>query len=67
MVCMNTDTRIPSSAEARLDELARILAQAIFRMGTKKMGFERRNSLEIPAKTRLSVIASEIENDGEVI
>jgi len=66
MVCMNTEARVPSSADARLDELAEILARGMLRMGTKKSGFESGNRLELPAETRLSVTASEARNDCEV-
>ncbi|MCD6364898.1 MAG: hypothetical protein J7M14_03395 [Planctomycetes bacterium] len=66
MVCLNTDRRVPSSADERLDELADILARAMLRMGTKKSGSSRDNRLELPAKTRLSVTTSEARNDCEV-
>lgn len=66
MVRMNTDVRVPSSADARLDELAQILARAIGRMGTKKSGFIGQIPLEVSAKTRLSVTTSETRNDCEV-
>ena len=66
MVCMNTDARVPSSADARLDELAKILARGMLRMGTKKSGFPGENRLELSAETRLSVTASDARNDCEV-
>ena len=66
MVCMNTEARVPSSADARLDELAEILARGMLRMGTKKSRFESENGLELSAETRLSVTASETRNDCEV-
>ena len=66
MVCMNTDARVPSSADARLDELAKILARGVLRMGTKKSGFSGENRLELSAETRLSVTASDTRNDCEV-
>ena len=66
MVCLNTDRRVPSSADARMDELAEILARGMLRMGTKKSGSGRGNRLELPAKTRLSVTTSKARNDCEV-
>ncbi len=66
MVRVNTDTRVPSSADERLDELAEILARAMLRMVTKKTRSGRENSLELSAKTRLSVTTSETPNDCEV-
>lgn len=63
---MNTDRRVPSSADARLDELAVILARAIGRMGTKKSGSDRRKRLDLSAKTRLSVTVSNARTDCEV-
>jgi len=66
MVCLNTDRRVPSSADARMDELAEILARAMLRMGTKKSGSSRDKRLELPAKTRLSVTTSDERNDCEV-
>ncbi len=66
MVCMNADSRVPSSADARLDELAGILARAALRMGTKKSGSDRKKHLAVSSKTRLSVTASDARNDCEV-
>jgi len=59
MVCLNTEARVPSSADARLDELAEILARGMLRMGTKKSRFESENGLELSAETRLSVTTSD--------
>ena len=67
MVCMNTEARVPSSADARLDELAEILARGVLRMGTKKTRFAGENGLELSAETRLSVTTSDERNDCEVI
>ena len=66
MVCLNTDRRVPSSADERLDELAEILARGMLRMGTKKSGSGRDKRLELSAKTRLSVTTSDARNDCEV-
>lgn len=66
MVSLNTDRRVPSSGDERLDELAEILARGMLRMGTKKSGSGRDKGLELPAKTRLSVTTSEARNDCEV-
>ena len=66
MVRLNTDHRVPSSADERLDELAEILARGMLRMGTKKSGSSRDKRLELSAKTRLSVTTSEARNDCEV-
>ena len=63
---MNTDARVPFSADARLDELAEILARAVLRMGTKKSGFESGNRLDLPVKTRLSVTPSDACDKREV-
>ena len=60
MVCMNTEARVPSSADARLDELAEILARGMLRIGTKKSRFESGHGLELSAETRLSVTASDV-------
>ena len=66
MVRMNTDRRVPSSADERLDELAEILARGMLRMGTKKSGSSRDKRLELSAKTRLSVTTSNASTDCEV-
>ena len=66
MVCLNTDRRVPSSADERLDELAEILARAMLRMGTKKSGSGRDKRLELSTKTRLSVTTSNASTDCEV-
>ena len=66
MVRMNTDRRVPSSADERLDELADILARGMRRMGTKKSGSSRDKRLELSAKTRLSVTTSNASTDCEV-
>lgn len=66
MVRLNADRRVPSSADARLDELAEILARAMLRMGTKKIGSKRENRLEFSSKTRLSVTTSNAFTDCEV-
>lgn len=66
MVCLNTNRRVPSSADERLDELAEILARAMLRMGTKKSGSGRENRLELPPQTRLSVTTSNASTDCEV-
>ena len=66
MVRMNTDRRVPSSADERLDELADILARGMRRMGTKKSGSSRDKRLELSAKTRLTVTTSNASTDCEV-
>jgi len=66
MVCLNTDRRVPSSADERLDELAEILARGMLRMGTKKSGSGRDKRLELSTKTRLSVTTSNASTDCEV-
>jgi hypothetical protein len=66
MVRLNTDRRVPSSADERLDELAEILARAMLRMGTKKSGCGRGNRLELSSKTRLNVTTSNASPDCEV-
>ena len=63
---MNTDRRVPSSADERLNELAEILARGMLRMGTKKSGSGRKNRLELSAKTRLTVTSASASVDGEV-
>lgn len=63
---MNTDRRVPSSADERLDELADILARGMRRMGTKKSGSSRDTRLELSAKTRLTVTTSNASTDCEV-
>ena len=63
---MNTDARVPSSVDARLDELAEILARAVLRMGTKKSGFESGNRLDLPVKTSPSVTTSDAWDEREV-
>ncbi len=66
MACLSDDRGVPSSPDARLDELAGILARAMIRMGTKKSGSRRENALELSSETRLSVTTSETRNDNEV-
>jgi len=66
MVCLNADRAVPSSPDARLNELAEILARAMLRMGTKKSCSKRENALELSSETRLSVTTSETRNDSEV-
>jgi hypothetical protein len=66
MVCLNTDRRVPSSADGRLDELAEILARAVLRMGTGKTGSSAGTPLELSSKTRLSVTTSKASKDCEV-
>ena len=66
MVRMNTDADVPSSPEARLHELAEILARGVLRMAAKKSGFCSEKPLEVPAETRLSVTTSEKLEDCEV-
>ena len=66
MVCMNTEAHVPSSADARLDELAGILARGVLRMEAKKSGFCSGNRLDVPAETRLSVTTSDEPEDCEV-
>jgi len=63
---MNTDRRVPCSADARLDELADILARAMLRVGTKKSGSDRENRLDLSSETRLSVTTSDARTDCEV-
>lgn len=66
MTYQNTDHRVPSSADARLDELAAILARAMLRMGTRKSGSGRGDRLDLSSKTRLTVTTSETRTDCEV-
>lgn len=66
MVCLNTDRRVPSSADERLDELAEILARGMRRMGTKKSGSSPDKRLDLSAETRLSVTTSNASTDCEV-
>ena len=66
MVCLNTDRRVPSSADERLDELAEILARAMLRLVTQKSGSGRKNPLELSAKTRLTVTTANASTDCEV-
>jgi len=66
MVCLNTQQRVPSTTDARLGELAEILARGVLRIAAKKTRFDRENSLEVPAETRLSVTRSD-EPDGRKV
>lgn len=66
MVSLNTDSRVPPSADERLDELAQILARATLRLGTKKSGSKGDKRLELLAKTRLNVTTSNTSTDCEV-
>ncbi|HQL76268.1 MAG TPA: hypothetical protein PLD58_24065 [Phycisphaerae bacterium] len=66
MACLSDERRVPSSPDARLDELAEILARAMIRMVTKKSGSSRENALELSSGTRLSVTTSETRKDSEV-
>jgi len=66
MVRLNTDRRVPCSSDARLDELAEILARAMLRVGTKKSGSDREDRLDLSSKTRLSVTTSDAHTDCEV-
>jgi len=66
MVCLNTAYTVPPTADGRLDELAGILARGVLRAEAKKSGCGRRNPLELPAETRLSVTTSDGLEDCEV-
>ena len=66
MVCLNTQQRVPSTADARLGELAEILARGVLRMAAKKTRFGRENPLEPSAETRLSVTRSDEPDERKV-
>ena len=65
MVRLKTDAAVPSSPDARLHELAGILARGVLRMEAKKTCFPSQNRLEVPAETRLSVTTSDEPEDCE--
>jgi hypothetical protein len=66
MVGLTIDAPIPPSRDARLDELAGILARGLLRMAARKSGFPCENRLEVSGKTRLSVATSERPEECEV-
>jgi len=66
MVCLNTKKRVPSTADARLGELAEILARGVLRMAAKKTRFGPGNRLEVSAETRLSVTRSDEPDERKV-
>ena len=63
---MNAAQSVPPTADGRLDELAEILTRGVLRAEAKKSGCGRKNSLELPAETRLSVTTSDGPEDYEV-
>lgn len=66
MVRLNTMAPVPSTPDARMDELAEILARGVLRLAEKKSGFFSKNRLEVPAETRPSVTTSDEPEDCEV-
>lgn len=66
MVRINTMAHVPSTPDARMDELAEILARGVLRMAAKKRGFFSKNTLEVPTETRLTVPTSDRPEDCEV-
>jgi len=66
VVSINNDVRVPKMCGHRLDELAEILARGIRRMEEQKRGCERKNRLEVSAKTSLTVTQSGEPDESEV-
>ncbi len=66
MAGVRPETPVPSTADARLRELADILALGILRMAGGKSGLDRGNPLGSGVTTRPSVLASEGSEDNEV-
>ena len=54
----------PATADGRLAEVAEILAAGRLRLAATESGSSRRNPLELPDKTRLSVPASRNQRKG---
>jgi len=50
MVRMNTAYAVPPTADARLDELAEILARGVLRAEERKSGCGRKTALSFPPK-----------------
>ena len=64
MTKVKPNAPVPATAEERLAEVAEILAAGMLRLAAKESGSSRRNPLELPDKTRLSVPASRESQKG---